>query len=332
MIKQSDLIAGIKQRKILPLYLLYGEEEFLIQESLDLLIAAIVDPAMRDFNFNLLYCRDTPAADVVSLSQTLPLMAERRLIIAKEIELWKSADIDILVSYLKDPSPSTCLALVSHQARYDKKSVLSAVETKGAVIRYYPLLERELTGWIGSRARDMGLSIQQEAVDYLKQSIGSDLKAISNELRKIALFMKDRKNVTLDDVKSVAGDFREYSSFDLASAIGRKNRGQALLVLSKLLREGEQPVQLLGAIAWNYRRLMQAKDMEAAGITQDDIMKKLRIIFHQTGLFREQMRNHSGDEVRVAFRIMLTTDRTLKSSRLSGGLILERMILRLCGA
>ena len=329
--KYLELVSSLKQRKVLPLYLFFGEEEFLIQEALDLIIETVVEPGARDFNFNALYCRDTSASDIVNLAQTLPFMSEKRLVIAKEIDAFKAADLEELAPYLHDPSPSTCLVLVSNQGRYEKKTITSAVEAHGGVIRFYPLLEREIVGWIETRAKLLGVTIQHDAAQYLWQTVGSDLQKIKNELEKVKIYLHERKSITFDDVKTVVGDFREYSSFDLAAALGQKNREKALLILSRLLQEGEAPVGLLGSIAWNFRRLLQAKAMEAAGIGSDDIMKKLRVIFHQAGLFKEQMRRYSLEELREAFSVMLATDRALKSSGLHGRLVLERMILKLCG-
>ena len=331
MLKYHDLITSLKQRKILPLYLLYGEEEFLIQEALDLIIGTVVDPAARDFNFNVVYCRDTPASEIVNLAETLPFMSERRLVIAREFDALKAAELEALVPYLNNPSPSTCLVMVSGLGKYDKKSVITAVEAHGAVVRFYPLLEREIAGWIEAWARARGLSIQRDAAQYLWQTVGNDLQKIGNELGKVEIYLKDRKSIVYDDVKIVVGDFREYSSFDLAAALGQRKAEKSLLILSRLLQEGEAPVGLLGSIAWNFRRLLQAKTMEAAGMGPDEIMKKLRIIFHQTALFKDQMKRYSTDELREAFRVMLSADRELKSSGLSGRLVLERMILRLCG-
>jgi DNA polymerase III subunit delta len=331
MMKYLELVSSLKQRKVLPLYLFFGEEEFLIQEALDLIIETVVEPGARDFNFNALYCRDTSASDIVNLAQTLPFMSEKRLVIAKEIDAFKTADLEELAPYLHDPSPSTCLVLVSNQGRYEKKAITSAVEAHGGVIRFYPLLEREIVGWIETRAKLLGVTIQHDAAQYLWQTVGSDLQKIKNELEKVKIYLDERKSITFDDVKTVVGDFREYSSFDLAAALGQKNREKALLILSRLLQEGEAPVGLLGSIAWNFRRLLQAKAMETAGIGSDDIMKKLRVIFHQAGLFKEQMRRYSLEELREAFSVMLATDRALKSSGLNGRLVLERMILKLCG-
>lgn len=330
MTKYPDLIRSLKQGKILPLYLFFGEEEFLIEEAVDLIFKAVVDPAAKDFNYNLIYCRDTAASEVVNLAQTLPFLCEKRLIIAKDIDAFKAADVEELLPYLNDPSPNTCLVLVSHEGRYEKKSVISAVEAHGMVTRFFPLLEREIIAWIEAWAKTQGLSLQRDAAQYLWQIIGNDLQKIKNELEKLALYIKEKKTIGCDDVKAAVGDFREYTSFDLAAAVGTKDREKAFMILSRLIQEGEQPVGLLGGIAWHFRRLLRAKAMEERGIGYEEIKNKLKVIFHQSALFHEQMRRFSLTELRMAFHAMLEADRALKSSGISGRLVLERMILRLC--
>jgi DNA polymerase-3 subunit delta len=334
MLKYNDLISGLKQGKILPLYLFYGQEEFLVQEAVDLIIAKTVEPGGGDFNFNTVYCRDTSASEIVNLCQTLPFMCAKRLVIAKDIDALKSGDLDELITYLNDPSPSTCLVLISNEERYEKKPVVSAVEAHGAVTRFYSLLDREVAPWIEGKARARGLSIARDAALYLVQITGNDLQKLLNELEKIEIYIKGKKTVTYEDVKTVAGDFREYSSFDLAAAIGARSRDKALLILTRLLQEGEAPVGLLGSIAWNFRRLLQTKSRQLSGMSLDDAIKGLRppVIFHQTAEFKAQINSYSLDELRRAFSVMLSTDRALKSSSLPGKLILERMILELCGA
>jgi DNA polymerase III subunit delta len=334
MQKYSDLISSLKKGTILPLYLFYGEEEFLIQEAVDLIIGKVVDPGARDFNYNAVYCRDTPASEIVNLCQTLPFMSEKRLVIARDLDAFKAGDVDELAGYLGDPSPSTCLVLVSNQARYEKKAVVAAVEKHGAVTRFFPLLDREVLSWIDGWAKARGLSISRDGAEYIRQSAGNDLQKIGSELEKISISIRDKKAIAFEDAKAVVGDFREYTSFDLAAAIGAKNREKAFLILNRLLQEGEAPVGLLGSVAWNFRRLLQTKSRQESGMPLDDAIKALRppVIFHQMTQFKTQIKSYSMDELRQAFKVMLSTDRALKSSSLPGRLVLERMILRLCGA
>jgi DNA polymerase-3 subunit delta len=184
--------------------------------------------------------------------------------------------------------------------------------------------------WIESWVRSQGLSIQRDAAQFVWQTLGNDLLAIVNELQKVRIAVKDRKNVTLDDVKAVVGDFREYTSFDLAAAVGKKDAEKAFRILARLLQEGEQPVGLLASLAWNFRRLLKARSLEAGGTGYDEIKRKLGVIFHQSASFQEQMRSYSLPELQGVFEVLLRADRSLKSGGLGGRLVLERMLLRLC--
>ena len=329
--KYDQLISDLKRGKLLPVYLFFGDEAYLVQEAVDLIVRSVVDPSSQDFNFNTLYGKAASGMEIVTLCQTLPFMAERRLVIVKEIEALKAGDLEDLVAYLRDPSPGTCLVMVSHQSRYDKKAVVTAVEAQGVAVRFFPLLDREMVPWIDAWVRSRGLSIQRDAAQYVWQTLGNDLLAINNELQKAVIYIKERKAMGLEDVRAVVGDFREYSSFDLADAVGRKDRERALLVLNRLVQEGEQPVGLLASIAWNFRRLLRAKSMEASGTGYEEIKKKLHVIFHQSAAFQEQMRRYTLQELEQAFTVMTMTDRALKSGGLNSRLVLERMVLQLCG-
>lgn len=332
MIKRSQLISDIRRGNILPLYLFYGEEDFLIREAVDLIVQKVVDPGTRDFNFNTLYCREASVSDIIGIAQTLPFMAEKRLIIARDIDAFKAGDLEALIPYLMDPSPSTCLIMLSNQRKYDKKTVISAVEQGGgAVVAFYALQETEVREWITGWARMRGISIAPEAVQFVVQVVGTDLQKINNELEKVEIYIKDRKTISLEDVRKVVGDFREFSPFDLADAIGRRDRQKAFLVLTRLLQEGEEPVGLIGAISWNMRRLLRAKAMESSGMGYEEIKKRLNILWLHSASFREQMNMFSQHELRYAFDALLQADRHLKTGGLEGRLILDRLILKLCG-
>jgi DNA polymerase-3 subunit delta len=275
---------------------------------------------------------ETPGGEVVGLCQTLPCMSPRRLVIVKEFESYKAADLESLIAYCAAPSETTCLVMIANERKYDKRAFTAAVESGGgAVVVFYALHESDLSAWISDWARARGLTIRSDAVEYVKQTLGTDLQKINNELLKVEISLKDRKAIALDDVRQVVGDFRDYSAFDLVEAVGKKDRERAFLILGRILHEGEQPVGLLAMMAWNFRRLIKAQGMEGAGCGYDEIKRKLNVLYFQSASFQQQMRRFSPVELRRSFRVMLAADRALKSSGLAGGLVLERMILELCG-
>lgn len=330
MMKYSNLISSLKRGEILPVYLFYGEEEFLLRDALGHIIKKVVDPRTRDFNFNTIYCREASVSDILAIALTVPIMSERRLLVLRDIDALKVADVEGLLPYLKSPSPSTCLVMISDQKKYNNETVTTAVKDGGgAVVAFYALQEREVRDWIAEWARSRGLTIAAEAVQFVAQIVGNDLQKINNELEKVEIYINNRKEITLNDVKLVVGDFREFTPYDLADAIGRKDRQKAFLVLSQLLQEGVKPVGLLGMIAWNFRRLLRAKSMESSGMSYDEIKKRLNILWLHTASFMEQMNKFSEDELRDAIRALLSADQALKSGGQDQRLVLDRLILTL---
>lgn len=333
MIKRSQLISDIRRGNILPVYLFYGEEEFLIREAVELIAQKVADPGTRDFNLSTIYCREASASDIVGIAQTLPFMAAKRLIITRDIDAFKSADLEALIPYLRDPSPSTCLVMLSSQRKYDKKAVISAVEKGGgAVVAFYALKESDVCEWITSWADTRGIKIAADAVRFIVQIVGNDLQKIKNELEKLEIYIKDSKAVSLEDVRRVVGDFREFSPFDLAEAIGHRDGQKAFLVLARLLQEGEEPVGLIGAIAWNMRRLLRAKAMQASGIGYEEIKKRLNVLWLHSASFMEQMNRFSEAELKEALGALLQADRQLKTGGQDARLVLDGLILKLCGS
>ena len=176
---------------------MYGQEEFLVQEAVDLIIAKAVEPGGGDFNFNTVYCRDTSAAEIVNLCQTLPFMSAKRLVIAKDIDALKAGDLEELLPYLNDPSPSTCLVLISNQERYEKKA---GDRPPSRPMAPSPGSFRCSTGrWRpGSRGRRRHAACRWSGTraQYLWQTIGNDLQKLLNELEKVEIYIKGKKTIT----------------------------------------------------------------------------------------------------------------------------------------
>src|ERR1051325_708266 len=79
------LRAALQDKKFSPAYLLLGQDEFLKEEALRHLVDAAVDPATRDFNLDQRRGADLDAASLSSLVDSPPMMAERRVIVIRDV-------------------------------------------------------------------------------------------------------------------------------------------------------------------------------------------------------------------------------------------------------
>ncbi|MBY0347732.1 MAG: DNA polymerase III subunit delta, partial [Hydrotalea flava] len=93
------------------------------------------------------------------------------------------------------------------------------------------LYENELPVWVKQTAQNMGYVIQPKALSLLVDAIGNDLNRLYNEIEKLTLNLKGRKEITEDDVEEYVGISKEFNVFELQSAIAQKNLGKAIKII-----------------------------------------------------------------------------------------------------
>ena len=103
-------MSAIAKKEFSPVYLLHGGEDLLIEEATNAILDAALTRDERGFNLDVLYGGEADARDVVSHASSFPMMAERRVVVVREVD--KLAQAEILANYIERPLPSTCLVLV----------------------------------------------------------------------------------------------------------------------------------------------------------------------------------------------------------------------------
>ena len=326
--KPLELQRDLEKGSISPLYLLYGEDAFLIDKTVDQLKKLLVDPPLASFNFSLYYGGESEPRQVINTAQTLPLAGKRRLVVVKEADQFKSSWKDFS-AYFERPLPSTCLVFCSGASTL-KSEITSLFKKNGIAVRFYHPFRGEIPEWIRRMAKERNKQMSREAAALLGESLENDLQSISNELEKIALYAGERGVIAREDVEAVIAAVKEVSIFNLTDCLAGQDRVKALDVLQHLLEAGEHPLKIITMIARHYRLMARAKEMVQSGTSATDAGKKLGINnFHLKG-FARQAESFSPGQTREYFSLLFQADRKLKSSRISEKIILEDMIARLC--
>lgn len=182
--------------------------------------------------------------------------------------------------------------------------------------------------WVTSDAQRVGVRLEDEAGQLLKEASGGSLYAVRRELEKLASYVPPDRAVTAADVLAVRGMEPGASVFDLTVAIGEGNRGRALSILARNLDAGEAPLRILGALAWQYRRLWKVKELLANGGREGEAARTLRI---DPIKVRPFVARFSVRHLQRALQLFLDVDGHLKGG--GGGrpkMALERLLLQLC--
>lgn len=312
-----------------PVYLLYGEEEFLVDQAITLFNQYVVDEGTRDFNYDVFYAKESPPSTILDVAETLPMMAPRRVVVIKDVEKWNEPEWSLFDKYFEDPSDSTVLVLVAKAVDKRKKTIKRLIESAEA-IEFKKLYDNQVPQWIQYMVQRAGLTIERDAVALLQQFVGNNLLDIQSEVQKLAQFLGDRKQILVKDVIDVVSKIKVQSVFDLSRAIGESDKAKALLCLSQLLAHGQNEVAILALISRHVRILRLVKKAKQEGQKGPQIASRAGVSPYFLAEYEAQSRNWTDKKIEKTVKALLDTDRALKSSPLSSHIWLENFIIQTC--
>lgn len=262
---KRDLAAGSPGT----LYVMYGKETYLRDETLASLRSLILAEGFEEFNYKRFEEDKTPVREIAAAVDTLPVFAARTLVEVRDFDLFgadeaRRAELLKLVSDLPE---YCCLVFVYDALEFRKGSdtkLYNAVKKNGSIVEFSNKGQSELLEWIRERFNSLGKDISRQDAEYLVFLCGSMMAGLYTEIDKIASYARE-KQVTRSDIDAAAIAVPEAVVFKMTDAIADGNYDRACGVLSELLRSREPPIKLLAIIGSQIRKIYTAKLALGAG-------------------------------------------------------------------
>jgi DNA polymerase III subunit delta len=115
-----------------------------------------------------------------------------------------------------------------------------------------------------SMAKEEGVSFEKGAAEDLAEFVSANLQRLKTEVTKLATYLGERKQIRRSDVRTMVISEKTTTVWELANMLANRQSRMALEFLDRLLREGEAPLQILGAITWMYRKIIEASEVRGA--------------------------------------------------------------------
>lgn len=321
---------SFETQKFSPLYFLFGEEAYLINQAVNYLKVSALHGGAADFNFNSYYAADADISQVRDEVETLPMMAPRRVILLKEVQDLSDKEWAQLEPVFEEPVESSVFVLVG--GKVDKrKKFFKAVSEKAVQVEFKKPYENQVPGWIRHICKSQGLAISDEAVQLLHRLVGNQLAEIEAEANKLRDFISPRTEVELEDVAQCVSKRREENVFDLTEKIAEGDRVQSLVQLVQLLDQGQSEIGIVSLVARHMRILLLIKHGMKQNLSGQKLATFAQVPTYFVSDYVRQARHWSQKKIESCLLILAETDRALKSSPLSSHIWLENMILKTCG-
>jgi len=304
----------IQKGQIGSLYLFYGEERFLIQLYEQRIKKALLLPEDEMMNLDVLQSPQDPLMVRTSI-ETLPFMAERRVVIIKEsgaFEL-KAGKLSELSELMQDVPETTTVVWI--ESKVDKRSKLfKAVQKAGYVVEFKRLGESELLTWIGQELKRKGIQMDRNTASYFLSLTGNDMVRIQMEMEKLSSYVKERGLITREDVDSIVSVTIENSIFKLTDHLGNQQPAAAYRIYRQLLEDNEPVQRIFFMMIRQFRLLYKASLMQ--GADRSTIAKELGVPSFAVGNYQNQSRRFGEKRLKELLNKLLELDVATKTGEL----------------
>ena len=182
---------------------------------------------------------------------------------------------------------------------------------------------------IQNRIIDFGLTASGAIIDFLHAEIGNNVFLLERALEKIALTCEN-KIITKEIIQNQVSSFVFHNSFELAYALVLKDKVRAIKISAELKKYQENPINLIGAIAWQFRIVLKIRLHIDDGFNKYNIGSRYSLFGTKLDILL-----HAAQSVDVKLQLqrlhyLMTLDRQLKTSYISPWLFFDAAIIKLC--
>jgi DNA polymerase III subunit delta len=271
----GELQARLEKGKAIPALLLLGEEVYLRDGCRSLLVERYVPESSRTWAVSRYSAERGETQAALEQAQTLPMLSPQQVVFLEEVEAIeklgeknRDAAVENLEAYLENPAPFTVLVLEA--TGLDQRMKLGKLLGEKSVVVDVSLGEnpeqRQTTAVAQAiaMAKEQGAEFERGAAEDLAEFVAADLMRLKMEIEKLTTFAGERKLIRRTDVAAMVISEKTTTVWELADMLASRKQKIALEFLDRLLRDGEEPLPMLGAITWMYRKIMEGSEVKGA--------------------------------------------------------------------
>ena len=312
--KNGNLLKLKKQLKegiLAPLYVFYGEEDYLREMYVNRVKDCVPDGGFPDFNHIKIEGRDVAFSEYDDAWESFPMMTEKKLIHIKDSGIFQ----------LKSVSDDT--VVIFDETSVDKRSALYKAAAKvGTVVEFTYLSEADLVTWVVKQFLNAKKKISKENAYYLITICDSGLASINNEIKKLIDFCDEEIYKT--DIDRVVAKSMEVIVFELTDAIMLGNTQKAMETLADLKTVKENVFTLIYLMLSTFEKMLRVKLMN--GAPQAEIASEIGVSLFVARKYINSAKGFSEDSLVWMLRRVAEIDLAIKEGRVEEWNALEQYV------
>jgi DNA polymerase III subunit delta len=337
----EELLERLGTGKPVAALLLLGDEPYLRDRCRAELIEKYVPEAARTWAVSRFSAQRGETQAALDQSQTLPMLSPQQVVFVEEAEAIeklgeknREETVETIAAYLENPAPFTVLVLEA--SGLDQRMKLAKLLAEKALVVDVGANEDDeqriaaAVGLAKALAKEQGIEFESGAAEDLAEFVSGDLMRLKTEVDKLATYAGERKSVRREDVAALVISEKTTTIWEVADLLATRQPKKALEFLERLLREGEEPPMMVGAMAWMYRKLIEASEIRGA-TNGWQAARALGMRPEQAELALQCARKISRGRLLDGLRALQEADDRLKGGAKEPRIVMEFLVWQLSG-
>jgi DNA polymerase-3 subunit delta len=350
-----DINEILSLEQLPPIILLFGQEEFLIEEAYNKIINKFVSKDHNQYSFDEIDAseKDIIPEYVIDMASAVTMLNDKRIIAVKNFNEFYKGRLDkkkhaksIVAKYFNEPNPDNSLIILATE-----KSIDGAAKKKGqmekvissAKFPYHILIEKhycaefpkvwenQLPRFIIDRFSSLNKRIDIDAANLLLSRVNPDIRQIINEIEKIDIYFADKPVINSKDINSIIGSSRNYNIFELQRVIGQKKTDKSLEIMYKMMSDSRQEMLIITMLTRYFMIIWKMYDLRNENFNKFQLAGKVGVSPAFIADYQNALNIYNDKELNSVFIHLADADEELKSSGADAITILQNMIIKITG-
>jgi DNA polymerase-3 subunit delta len=309
--------------------LLIGEEAFLLKRHLDRLLSRLVDPGLKDFNFERVSADSVDAATLKEKLSTFPMMADSRTVVVEDFDAYDKDALEAILSIVsRDDLPAHCLFIAK---KFDKRtSFYKSFAKIGEVVEFKKPYSNQVPALLSKEAETLNLKFEPGAAELLVDTLGPDLMSLVGEIEKLALYAHPATKITRAHIKDLVAPGLVDNVFLLGNLLGQRQYAQSAQLYRRMQEQGEPPIKILSLLIGHFRKILLTCEVQNSGRSRVPLESLLKVSPFFVKDYEAQARKFELNELKTLYKKLMRLSEDMRSSRVNKDVLFEGFLQETC--
>lgn len=319
------ILEDIRLRKFQKVYLIFGNEPYLVREMKERLFHAI--KGEDSMNCRVISGREVLLEEARDFTDTAPFFAEKRVLLLEDTKLLKSSEPAF--SAWIESLPDTAVVIFAEEEVDKRTKLYKTILKTGYLTELNHLTGKELSDWVLKQIGKRKVNITQNAFRLLINSLPESMEASLSEIEKLCDYVGNQNAIREEDVEAILTPRIENQIFKLVEQAVSGRREEAFRYYYDLVSLRESPLKIISLIGKEFMRLFTVRSMASRGVSAGEIAKSVGIPEFVVRKLSYSSPGMSEDALLSAIDKALELEQAVKSGNLQDSAAAELLLFEL---